>query len=148
MRYIFVDEITGMTGDSISGKKYLSLNEDIFRDHFPGQPVLPAALITESIIQLSRIFTWIHTDYRCSLIPVTFERLKFLRMVAPPSILGIGLTFRETDNVENIKARARILCGDEELVCEGSILFKQVSFGALHREEPCKSLAGILTCNL
>lgn len=148
MRYIFIDEITGMTGDSVSGKKYLSLNEDIFRDHFPGQPVLPAALITESIIQLSRIFTWINTDYRSSLIPVTLERLKFLRMVAPPGILEIALTFEDTGGGENLKGRARITCGDEELVCEGSILFKQVSFGALHREEPCKSLAGILTRNL
>lgn len=45
MRYIFMDEITALTADSISGKKYVSLNEDIFRDHFPDQPVLPAALI-------------------------------------------------------------------------------------------------------
>ncbi|WP_340023585.1 hypothetical protein MHI24_00415 [Paenibacillus sp. FSL K6-1096] len=148
MRYIFVDEITGMTGDSISGKKYISLNEDIFRDHFPGQPVLPAALITESVIQLSRIFTWISSGYTRSLIPVTFERLKFLRMVAPPSIMGIGLTFEDTGGGENLKGRARILCGDGELVCEGSILFKQVSFEALHREESCKSLVGILTRNL
>lgn len=148
MRYIFVDEITGMTGDSVSGKKYLTLNEDIFRDHFPGQPVLPAALITESVIQLSRIFTWINSGYTRSLVPVSFERLKFLRMVAPPSILEIRLAFENAGSGDNIKAKARILCGDEELVCEGSILFKQVSFEALHREEPCKSLAGILTRNL
>lgn len=146
MRYIFVDEITGMTGDSVSGKKYLSLNEDIFRDHFPGQPVLPAAMITESVIQLSRIFTWINSGYTRSLIPVTFERLKFLRMVAPPSILEIALSFE--DSGENMKGRARITCGDGELVCEGSILFRQASFGTLHREESCKSLVGILTRNL
>ncbi|WP_238651962.1 3-hydroxyacyl-ACP dehydratase FabZ family protein [Paenibacillus piscarius] len=148
MRYIFVDEITAMTGDSVSGKKYLSLNEDIFRDHFPGQPVLPAALITESVIQLSRIFTWINSEYTRSLVPVSFERLKFLRMVAPPSILEIALNFGDSVSGENLKGRARITCGDGELVSEGSILFKQASFGALHREEPCKSLVGILTRNL
>ncbi|MEK4042652.1 hypothetical protein NSU18_03250 [Paenibacillus sp. FSL H8-0048] len=148
MRYIFMDEITALTADSISGKKYVSLNEDIFRDHFPDQPVLPAALITESIIQLSRLFTWINSDYRCSLIPVSFERLKFLRMVSPPDILEVELTFENTGSEGDMKARARVMCRESELVCEGSVLFREVPLDALHREERCRSLTGILTRNL
>ncbi|WP_379134462.1 3-hydroxyacyl-ACP dehydratase FabZ family protein [Paenibacillus sp. sgz500958] len=148
MRFIFIDEVTSISNDSITGNKYVSLNEDIFRDHFPEQPVLPAALLTESIIQLSRIFTWMNSEYQYSLIPIKFERLKFLRMVGPANIIKVELSFNPTDNEDNVKVKAKIKSGETDLVSEGSIVFQKVNFASIHRIEACKSLVGILTKNL
>ena len=53
MRNIFIDSLRRIDKFNIEGSKYLSLNEDIFRDHFPNSPLLPAAMMIEGSIQLA-----------------------------------------------------------------------------------------------
>src|SRR5438067_10920299 len=38
-------------GKQIRGSKYISPDEDFFRDHFPGFPVVPGVLLTEMMAQ-------------------------------------------------------------------------------------------------
>src|SRR5438067_6995642 len=38
-------------GKQIRGSKYISPDEDYFRDHFPGFPVVPGVLLTEMMAQ-------------------------------------------------------------------------------------------------
>ena len=46
MRWIWIDRFTEFqSGRSATAVKNLSLAEDYFADHFPGYPVMPAALI-------------------------------------------------------------------------------------------------------
>jgi len=52
MRFILIDEIIDMVpGQSIHGVKTLHADEDVFRDHFPGFPVVPGVLMTEMMAQ-------------------------------------------------------------------------------------------------
>lgn len=52
MRFILVDEILEMIpGRSISATKAIAPDEDYFRDHFPGFPVVPGVLLTEMMAQ-------------------------------------------------------------------------------------------------
>ena len=52
MRFILIDEILEMQpGRSIRGTKFISPDEDYFRDHFPGFPVVPGVLLTEMMAQ-------------------------------------------------------------------------------------------------
>lgn len=52
MRFILIDEILEMSpGKSITGRKYVAPEEDYFRDHFPGFPVVPGVLLTEMMAQ-------------------------------------------------------------------------------------------------
>ena len=52
MRFIFVDEILEMEpGKSIRAVKTVSAEEELFRDHFPGFPVVPGVLLTEMMDQ-------------------------------------------------------------------------------------------------
>ena len=52
MRFILVDEILEMRpGHSIRAAKFVSPDEDYFRDHFPGFPVVPGVLLTEMMAQ-------------------------------------------------------------------------------------------------
>lgn len=47
-----VDEISEMVpGKTITATKTLSETEDLFRDHFPGFPVVPGVLLTEMMAQ-------------------------------------------------------------------------------------------------
>jgi 3-hydroxyacyl-[acyl-carrier-protein] dehydratase len=52
LRFILVDEILAMTpGKTIRATKFVAPDEDYFRDHFPGFPVVPGVLITEMMAQ-------------------------------------------------------------------------------------------------
>src|SRR5437588_9415855 len=52
MRFIFVDEILELVpGKSILAVKTLAAGEELFKDHFPGFPVVPGVLLTEMMAQ-------------------------------------------------------------------------------------------------
>jgi len=52
MRFLMVDRILEMVpGESVVAEKILSPDEELFRDHFPGFPVVPGVLLTEMMAQ-------------------------------------------------------------------------------------------------
>lgn len=56
MRWLWIDRFTDFdSGKSARALKNLSLAEDHFDEHFPGYPVMPAALILEGLAQTGGI---------------------------------------------------------------------------------------------
>lgn len=52
MRFILVDRIHELEpGKQITASKTLPAHEELFRDHFPGFPVVPGVLLTEMMAQ-------------------------------------------------------------------------------------------------
>lgn len=52
MRFILIDTILEMQpGKQVRASKFISPDEDYFRDHFPGFPVVPGVLLTEMMAQ-------------------------------------------------------------------------------------------------
>lgn len=52
MRFLLVDEILELApGSHIRAVKFIAPDEDYFRDHFPGFPVVPGVLLTEMMAQ-------------------------------------------------------------------------------------------------
>jgi 3-hydroxyacyl-[acyl-carrier-protein] dehydratase len=53
MRFVLVDKIDRLdTGRRAEGHKLIAPDEEYFRDHFPGYPVVPGVLVLESLAQL------------------------------------------------------------------------------------------------
>ena len=50
--FLMLDRVTEVKeGDYLKAYKNVSINEDYFRGHFPGAPILPGALIIEAMAQ-------------------------------------------------------------------------------------------------
>lgn len=55
MAYVFIDRIVECEpGTRVVALKALAFNEEFFRDHFPGMPVVPGAMILEGFTQAAR----------------------------------------------------------------------------------------------
>src|SRR5260370_10401747 len=65
MRWIWIDCFLDLQpGKSARSLKNLSLAEDYFADHFPGYPVMPAALILEGLAQTGGILVGEVNDFQ------------------------------------------------------------------------------------
>lgn len=57
--FLLIDRVTDLTkGESIKGYKNVTVNEEMFNGHFPGQPIMPGVLILESMAQISGILAF------------------------------------------------------------------------------------------
>src|SRR5689334_9894906 len=65
MRWIWIDRFLDFQrGKSARALKNLSLAEDHFADHFPGYPVMPAALMLEGLAQTGGILVGDVNDFQ------------------------------------------------------------------------------------
>ncbi len=65
MRWLWIDRfLEFQRGKSACAIKNLSMAEDIFREHFPGYPVMPAALMLEGLAQTGGILVGEANDFK------------------------------------------------------------------------------------
>ena len=53
--FLFIDEIIEIAERRIVAKKSITCQEDFFRGHYPGHPIMPGVLIVESALQAGAI---------------------------------------------------------------------------------------------
>jgi 3-hydroxymyristoyl/3-hydroxydecanoyl-(acyl carrier protein) dehydratase len=126
MRYLLLDRITALKPpESATAVKCVSLADDVFVDHFPGHPVMPGALILESLAQLGGVLTEAalrlrgRADLHALLTMV--DRARFRQMVRPGDRLeleAIGISAREEGG--QVRGLARV---DGKLVAEAELTF-------------------------
>jgi len=57
--FLLLDRVTELVqGESIKGYKNITINEQMFTGHFPGQPILPGVLMLEAMAQLSGVLAF------------------------------------------------------------------------------------------
>ena len=49
--FLFVDEIIAETEDTLTTRRRVRADEDFFKGHYPGNPIMPGVLICESVFQ-------------------------------------------------------------------------------------------------
>ena len=86
--FLLLDRVTELVvGESIKGYKNITVNEEMFNGHFPGQPILPGVLILEAMAQLSGVLAFETKDTRPSDGVVYLfggvEKARFRRPVIP-----------------------------------------------------------------
>src|SRR5262245_23363877 len=80
MRWIWIDRFEDFqSGKSARAVKNLSLAEDHFADHFPGWPIMPAALVLEGLAQTGGILVGEANDFREKVVLAKVTRAIFHR---------------------------------------------------------------------
>jgi len=96
MRFILVDHIDSLElGRRAEGHKNIAPDEDYFRDHFPGYPIVPGVLILESLAQLGGRLVEASVraadDRRVLPMLAKVEHAKFLHSVRPGDRLDLAV---------------------------------------------------------
>ncbi len=126
MRYILLDRITRLEPPMLAeGVKCVSLADDVFADHFPGHPVMPGALILESLAQLGGVLLEASMRERgrhdLHALLVTVDRAKLRHQVRPGDRMLLackGLVVHEDGG--QVQAQAHV---DGRLVTEAELAF-------------------------
>jgi len=80
MRWLWIDRFLEFhEGKSARAVKNLSLAEDHFADHFPGYPIMPAALMLEGLAQTGGILVGHVNDFKEKVILAKIPRASFQR---------------------------------------------------------------------
>lgn len=122
MRWIWIDRFVDFqSGKSARAVKNLSLAEDHFRDHFPGYPVMPAALILEGLAQTGGILVGEVNNFQEKVVLAKVPRAVFHREM----LAGEQLVYEaEIQHLrpEGASVQGRVLAGGQVTV-EAEIFF-------------------------
>jgi 3-hydroxyacyl-[acyl-carrier-protein] dehydratase len=58
--FLFVDNISALSADGVTGDYTLKHDAFFYKDHFPGNPVTPGVIITEIMAQIGLVVLGIH----------------------------------------------------------------------------------------
>ena len=90
MRWLWIDRFLEFErGKRARALKNLSLSEDLFRDHFAGYPVMPAALMIEGLAQTGGILVGEANDFQEKVVLAKIVWARFSR----EAVAGQGLVY-------------------------------------------------------
>jgi 3-hydroxyacyl-[acyl-carrier-protein] dehydratase len=122
MRWVWIDRFLEFdSGKRALAVKNLSLAEDYFAEHFPGFPVMPAALILEGLAQTGGILVGEAKDFQEKVVLAKIMSARFHR----EALAGETLTYEArivTLRDEGASITGRVHVGDE-LIAEAEIFF-------------------------
>jgi len=125
--FLFIDEVSEMEENRISGAYQTSKDDYYFKGHFVDFPIMPGVLVVEALAQLSTIILRKkigenHKDYH--FLAYDVRGAQFLKPIFPgdkiilkDEILGIYPTGKEPEAPKIARVKGQVLVGDD-LKCE------------------------------
>ena len=120
--FLLVDKITYLDESEVVGVKNVTVNEDFFNGHFPGNPVMPGVLQIEALAQVGGILVMNSIEEPEKHIPYLagIENFRFRKMVNPGDTLVMRLRFIAPIKRGIAKMKAEAFVGNN-LVSEGNM---------------------------
>ena len=121
--FLMIDEVEEYKpGESATAYKYVNEEEWYFKGHFPGNPIMPGVLITESLAQTGAIaILSVEENKGKNALFGGIDKMKFKKMVVPGDKLKL--------EVKIIKQKGPIGIGeaiatvDDKVVAKGELTF-------------------------
>ena len=116
--FLMIDEVEEyVPGESAIAYKYVSEDEWYFKGHFPGNPIMPGVLITESLAQTGAIaiLSLEENKVRNALF-AGIDKMRFKKQVVPGDVLKLEVKIQ--------KQKGPIGIGEALATCDGKIVAK------------------------
>ncbi len=120
--FLLVDRVVDMVlGESCTGIKNVTINENFFQGHFPSMPVMPGVLIIECMAQTAAVLvvTTLGPEWQGKLVYfMTVENAKFRKPVVPGDQMRVEVVKqRQRGNIWKFSAEAKV---DGKVVAEAT----------------------------
>jgi len=99
--FLFVDEIVSQSDTNLVARRKVRPEEDFFKGHYPGNPIMPGVLISEAVFQTGALFLVKHLEGSGELtgneVPVLarISDARFRSIVRPGDELMIEVRLKE-----------------------------------------------------
>lgn len=123
--FLLVDRVTELQlGERVVAYKNISVNENFFQGHFPGNPVMPGVLIVEAMAQAAGILGFKTMDKRPEEGSIYLfcgaDKVRFKRQVIPGDRLQLEANYiSDKRGIWKFECRATV---DGELAASATIL--------------------------
>lgn len=116
--FLMIDEVEEyVPGESAIAYKHVSEDEWYFKGHFPGNPIMPGVLITESLAQTGAIaILSLEANKGRNALFAGMDKMRFKKQVVPGDVLKL--------EVKIIKQKGPIGVGEALATCDGKIVAK------------------------
>jgi 3-hydroxyacyl-[acyl-carrier-protein] dehydratase len=110
VRHYCVDRVLDLRpGEGARGVKCVSLADDVFTDHFPGNPVLPGVYLLEGMAQTAGILLERTTGGRRLGLMASIDRARFLGFARPGDQVQFDITVESLqDDACRVMASAKV----------------------------------------
>lgn len=113
--FLFVDKVIDRDQARAVTTKYLSGEEDFFRGHFPGNPIMPGVLLLEAAFQTGGVLMGKLNDEEGLGVVTKIETVRFKNFVRPKDT--IETTVELIDKIDNAYyMKGKILCNGKTVV--------------------------------
>jgi 3-hydroxyacyl-[acyl-carrier-protein] dehydratase len=110
MAYTFIDRVLECEPrKKVVAIKALAFNEEFFRDHFPGMPVMPGAMILEGFVQAARHCLEEAEGGHDRWLLHAVEGMRFNRFASPGEVIRLEAQVdKEEEGAVWFRGRARV----------------------------------------
>ena len=124
--FLFVDELTMISNEGITGDYTFKPNEYFYKGHFKNNPITPGVILTECMAQIGVVCLGIFilkeeiSNEKNLQIALTSSQIDFFLTVFPNEKVTV-ISEKEVYRFNKLKCKVKMLNEKNELVCRGVI---------------------------
>ncbi|WP_299059113.1 3-hydroxyacyl-ACP dehydratase FabZ family protein [uncultured Polaribacter sp.] len=125
--FLFVDEITEISENGVTGNYTFKENEFFYEGHFKDNPITPGVILTETMAQIGVVCLGIYllkdailSEGKTTKIALTSNNIDFYLPVNPNEKVTV-VSERVYFRFNKLKCNVKMINSKNELVCRGTI---------------------------